>query len=249
LPFKKDADLQLNIKVDAQKQSLKGILLLFMEPYAAGTRDSEKYIFPNITKVSVTINSSPNMLYNKGIKSKDMWKEATRFFVREKSKTKHMQKFYTKNWFGLLIDLPSMANQTMHSSGTRIVNSTNGVHLEIEQKTASSGTVNCHVFLISDAQFNIMGRQLESVQNLLDKNLKYKMDPGNIPFNALIVGLTNSGETKFLLNQLCGPFAANSITSRSSARSSPITRCFFASLKEICDFSWSSASSTKWNFA
>jgi len=165
LPFKKDADLQLNIKVDAQKQSLKGILLLFMEPYAAGTRDSEKYIFPNITKVSVTINSSPNMLYNKGIKSKDMWKEATRFFVREKSKTKHMQKFYTKNWFGLLIDLPSMANQTMHSSGTRIVNSTNGVHLEIEQKTASSGTVNCHVFLISDAQFNIMGRQLESVQN------------------------------------------------------------------------------------
>ena len=30
------------------------------------------------------------------------------------------------------------------------------------------------------------------------------MDPGNIPFNALIVGPTNSG--KFLVNQLCGPF-------------------------------------------
>ena len=32
------------------------------------------------------------------------------------------------------------------------------------------------------------------------------MDPGNIPFNALIVGLTNSGKTQFLVSQLCGPF-------------------------------------------
>lgn len=31
---------------------------LLLEPYAAGTRDSEKYIFPDLTKVSVTINDS-----------------------------------------------------------------------------------------------------------------------------------------------------------------------------------------------
>ena len=34
------------------------------------------------------------------------------------------------------------------------------------------------------------------------------MDPGNIPFNALIVGPTNSGKMHFLVKQLCGPFRA-----------------------------------------
>ena len=73
--FRKDTDLRLTIKVDTQGWSTKGILLLFMEPYIKGTQNSEKYIFPNITKVSVIINGSP--------KSQNVWAEATHFFVTE----------------------------------------------------------------------------------------------------------------------------------------------------------------------
>ena len=76
----------------------------------------------------------------------------------------NLTKFYTGDKFGLLIDLRSMASQAMHGSGTRLVNTTDGVQLEIERSAKGSGVVNCHVFIISDAQFNIEGSQLESVQ-------------------------------------------------------------------------------------
>ena len=158
-------DTRINIKVNAQRRSMKGILLLFVVPYAAGTRDSEKYIFPDLKKISVTINGSPNMLYDSGIEIEDIWSEVSRFFMKEKSKPQHMslKKFYTDNKFGLLIDLRSMATKKMHGSGTRLVNTTDGVHLQIERDAKGTGQVNCHIFVISDSQFNIMGRQLKSV--------------------------------------------------------------------------------------
>jgi len=164
--FKKDIDPRLTIKVNAQRRSLKALLLLFVEPYTAGAPDSEKFIFPDLTKVSVTVNGSPNMLYNNGVEGKDMWEEARNMFVKERNKTEHMDvtKFYTGDKFGLVIDMRTMADQNMHGSGTRIVNSTDGVQLEIERKTEGSGDVKCHVFVIADSQLNLMDSQLEDVQ-------------------------------------------------------------------------------------
>ena len=119
-----------------------------------------------MNKISVTINGSPNMLYNNGIETRDIWSEVSRFFMKEEHKPQHMtlQKFYAQNKFGLLIDLRSMRSQKMHGSGTRLVNSTDGIQLEIERDGKGSGTVNCHVFIISDSQFNVINRQLDSVQ-------------------------------------------------------------------------------------
>ena len=95
-----------------------------------------------------------------------MWEEARNLFVKEKNKTEHMDvtKFYTGDRFGLVIDMRTMADQNMHGSGKRIVNSRDGVQLEIERKAKGSGDVKCHVFVISNSQFNIMDRQLEDVQ-------------------------------------------------------------------------------------
>ena len=152
------------IKVNSQRRSMKGILLLFVEPYTAGARDSEKYGFPDIEKVDLTINGSPNMVYNNGLEGEDAWRQVSRFFMKENHKPQHMtlQKYYAEDKFGLLIDLRSMASEEMHGSGTRLVNTTDGVQLEIKRETGK-GPFNCHVFVISDAQFNIQNRQLDSV--------------------------------------------------------------------------------------
>ena len=167
VPIKKGTDGRINIRVNAQRRSMKGILLLFIEPYIGGARDSEKYVFPDLKKVRVTVNGKPNMLYNDGIQSEDIWAEVSRFFMKEEHKPQFMtlQKFYTDDKFGLLIDLRSMASQEMHGSGTRLVDSTDGVQLEIEREKNGSGTVNCHVFIISDAQFIIQQKQFESMRS------------------------------------------------------------------------------------
>ncbi|KAL9968165.1 hypothetical protein ACROYT_G026505 [Oculina patagonica] len=163
--FAKGSDTRLNLRVNPQRRSMKGILLLFIEQYNKGARSSEKYINPDLTKVSITVNGSPNMLYNNGIEGMDIWGEVKRFYMKEKNKTQHMtlQKFYTEDKFGLLIDLRSMADHSMHGSGTRLVNTKDGVQLELERKASGSGNLNCHIYVISDAQINIIGRQLESV--------------------------------------------------------------------------------------
>ena len=127
----------INFKVDSLRGSMKGILLLFVKPYTVGATDSDKYIFPDISKVSVTINGSPNMLCNNGIESRDAWTQVSRFFMKEKHKPQHMtlQKFYAKDKFGLLIDLRSMASQKMHGSGTRLINTTdNWKSIEAQEK-------------------------------------------------------------------------------------------------------------------
>ena len=100
--FKKESDTRINLRVNPQRRSLKGILLLFVEPYTARGRDSEKYIYPDLTKVSVTVNGSPNMLYNNGIEGKAFWEEAYRFFKPKNNKKPFidMTKFYTKDNFG-----------------------------------------------------------------------------------------------------------------------------------------------------
>ena len=159
-------DGRLNHRVNPQRRSLKGLLLLFIVPYTAGARDSEHYLNPDITKVSVTVNGSPNRVYNEGITGIDMWREASRFFEPKRGGSPNMTltKYLTNNKFGLFIDFRSMADTTMQGNGQRLVNTQDGIQLTLERNTTGSKTVKCHIFPISDSQMNIMNKQLQSVQ-------------------------------------------------------------------------------------
>ena len=140
VPISRGGDTRLNLRVNPQRRSLKGILLLFISPYTAGARDTENYFNPDITKVKVTVNGVPNRVYNEGISGTDMWNELTRYFnPRGHTRTRgshtpnggrpnmNLTKYLTGNKFGLWIDLRSMANTTLHGNGQRLVNTQDGV--------------------------------------------------------------------------------------------------------------------------
>ena len=100
------SDTHLNLRVNPQLRSPKGILLLFINPPDRdGARDSEHYFNPDITKVKVTVNGGPNRVYSEGISGKDMWKELTRHFNPNKRGWPNMtlSKYLTANTFGLWI--------------------------------------------------------------------------------------------------------------------------------------------------
>ena len=170
VPVKKGEDTRLNIGVNHQRRSLKGILLLSINPFVAGAKDSGNYFNPDITKVKVTVNGVPNRVYNEGISGADMWNELTRFFnpPARGSPNMNLTKYLTGNKFGLFIDLRSMADTTLHGNGQRLVNTHDGVQLKIERNASGSGTTNFHIFTISDSQMNSrVSSRTRSTKNLL----------------------------------------------------------------------------------
>ena len=84
----------MNLLVNPQHRSLKGILCLFIRPYNAGTRDSEDFFNPDITNALVTINGIPNRVYNNGIKAYDQWREIRRLFRTDSGKIRCGDNFY-----------------------------------------------------------------------------------------------------------------------------------------------------------
>ena len=163
-PIRRDTDTQKNIKISTPRRLIMAILLLFVEPYAAGARDSEKFVYPDLKKVKISIVGYPDRIYNNDLEREDMWREASRFFMKEKHKPQHMNrtKFHAKDKFGLLIDLCSIASQEMHGSGTRLLDTKDGIILATDRDAKGSDTVNCHIYVIADVQFNIEGRKLHS---------------------------------------------------------------------------------------
>ena len=116
--------------------------------------------------MKVTINGVSNKVYAQGLKTRDAWEEIKRHFHRHGDESNmDTTKFITEDKFGFFIDLRSMADNDLHGSGLRLVNTKDGVLLEIERSTSGSGSVKCHIFTVSDAQFSILNRELHSIAN------------------------------------------------------------------------------------
>ena len=77
----RDTDSVINQTIHSPRRSLKGILLLFVEPYTAGVRLSQKFFNPDFTSIKVTIDGTPNRVFSQGLLAFHMWNETKRYFM------------------------------------------------------------------------------------------------------------------------------------------------------------------------
>ena len=150
-------DTVVNENINLPRKSMRAIVLLFTK-----STDSEEYVYPNIDEVKVTIEGVPNVVYSQGIPKSRLYGEACRLFslgVRDQFMT--LEKFF-KDKFALVIDLRSNADREKTGHGKLIINPQNGVLLEIK-KRAHTGTLRCHIFVISDGLVNMTNNDLKSI--------------------------------------------------------------------------------------
>ena len=144
-------------------KSLKGILVLFEEEKSY-TRDTGKFYNPKIQKVSVTVEGKPNQLYAQGMRSFEQYDEICKYFAEGKNTNevqKHLQLHnvsvgeYLIDRYALWLDFRTIDENTLHRTGRRIENASEGITLQIEKKAETAGTLNANIYLILDAQLNI----------------------------------------------------------------------------------------------
>ena len=73
-----------------------------------------------------------------------------------------VEKLY-KDKFPLVIDLGSQKEVNKTANGKKIVNTQNGVLLEIKMK-AHTANINCNIFVVSDGLVNFINKDLDSIQ-------------------------------------------------------------------------------------
>ena len=170
IPFNK-SDATWNINLNTPARSLKGVLLLFEDPAAGAMgpafgRNSEFFYNPLITKIQVTVEGIPNQLYSQGMLPYQHWDEIVKGFVREYLKDAELpamdQTTFFQNRYGLWLDFRTSDDQTVHGSGRRIENASEGITLQLEKTVQAAGVLNCYVYLLIDAQLNIGDGKLVS---------------------------------------------------------------------------------------
>ena len=136
--------------VNVPRKSMRAIVLLFKH---ADTVDSEEYIYPNITKVDVTIDRKPNAVYSNGLVTDDLYREAKRVFhVNDTNMTE--KKFYD-NKFALVIDLRCTDDNSAMGSGYNVTDTKSGVQLIIT-KEVTTKDIKCEIYALSDAAVSVI---------------------------------------------------------------------------------------------
>ena len=156
-----------NFNFNTSGRSIKGILFLFKDRQEAFNYDTEKFINPKIKHLTCAIEGKPNQLYANGMLPYNHFQEARKFFsCSQISKDLHLHdvsidEFYMKKYC-LWLDLRTTDDDDLHGSGRKIEGS-DGLIIQMEKDAESNKEINVYIYLIFDAQLNIVEQRLKDI--------------------------------------------------------------------------------------
>ena len=148
--LKHKSDPIRNWSINMPCKSLRDILVLFEEeqPYV---RDTSKFYNTKIQKVSVIVEGKPDELYTQGMTWFEQYDETRKYFTEGKQKDNNANEVqaqlqlhdldvgeYLVNKYALWLDLRTTDENSLHETGRRIENASEGIILQIEKKPESS---------------------------------------------------------------------------------------------------------------
>lgn len=157
-----------NIKLGDSARSMKGVLVIFVDPAKEGKewgRLSEDFYNPKIKEVKVAIEGEANQLYSHGLPTYQMWDEARKYFAAGSKRQPEAaiaakdlklcqlrQTDYYNSKFALWLDLRSSDDDQLHGAGRRIKKTLN---IEISREADGEGEVYLYIYTVLDATLQI----------------------------------------------------------------------------------------------
>jgi hypothetical protein len=149
---------------------MKGIFILFSKIQVQNELDTELFINPGISSVAVTIEGIANKVYAQGLSPRKFWEEVRRYFMASEFNGVDKLEYVTEEKFlldkyCLFIDLRSFKDNQYHGSGLTVMNTKDGVQLEIVREATQppQQRMTANIFIISDAKLDIEGSRLNSI--------------------------------------------------------------------------------------
>ena len=134
-----NSDTSFSVDINSPSKSLKGVLLIFTKERSDTKfkRDTEEFYNPNITKVEITAEGSPNELYVQNVKYRHQCDEIVKHFGEGRLKDadtiqKDLQLHYVNitsyytDKYAIWLDFRTTDNNTVHGLGRRLENTSEG---------------------------------------------------------------------------------------------------------------------------
>jgi len=157
---------RVNINVDVNRTSTKGILLFFQKTFTEYDSEKTSYQNPDVTNVTITSEGISHCIYKSGMKPYNQFDEIKKHYMTEIVKESEncmmdVESYYGDEHFALWIDLRSTEDNNLHGSGTTMSNIKHGLQLELTRSTETE--YDMLVYIVADGLIGLDNKKVSGI--------------------------------------------------------------------------------------